>query len=154
MSEEYRPTSHFLCQVLGESVPLEGSEFAEANLQRVIALVADPDPSNRDWATFILAYSQFDRPDVVQALIAAAADQDDRVRAEALCGLAKRSHPDTLKRVQRELAGDNVLVSFIEAAEILGDPALVPALERFASDEATEYFHDAVVAALAACKEV
>ena len=86
VDEGYSPPSDFLCSIVAEDVPLSGSPFAEANLRRLILLTGDPDHANRDWATFLLAQSEIDTPEVRAALLKVAYANDDIVRDEALSG--------------------------------------------------------------------
>jgi HEAT repeats len=51
----------------------------------------DNDRSNRDWACLLLSQQDVDTDEVRNALMAAASDGDQYVRAEAILGLAQRS---------------------------------------------------------------
>jgi hypothetical protein len=82
-------------------------------------------------------------------------EDDDEIRSEALIGLARRHHPDTLVLVRTELnrpfAGDWP----IEAGELLADASLYPALQAVHESlppEDKTHFERRFVAALAACR--
>lgn len=149
MTEGYEPPSDFLKGVINESVPLEGSSFGCANFLRLIEMTRDADVANRDWATLLLAQSDFDDEAARTALRAAADDSDFVVRAEAILGLANRSIPETLSLVQRELAGEMASIPLMEAAEALADPKLIEALSAFS--EGDDWIAEAARRAMEAC---
>jgi len=41
---------------------VSGSDTADENLRRLIDMIRDPDPANRDWATLILAQQELYSP--------------------------------------------------------------------------------------------
>lgn len=148
----YQPTSGFLIDVLNEAVPLSGSEFADHNLRRVIAHLADAEAVNRDWAAFILGNPDLDSPMIREALLAAATmDRSPRVRAEALRGLAQLSPALALPHVHHALLGDSVLVNVFEAAAIIADPSLLDALRPWSDPTDDPRLDDVVATAIAAC---
>jgi len=132
---DYEPTSDFLKAAAAGNAPLCGNEFAAANLEQVICLMFDADRSNRDWATFILAYSGIDTIPVREALLHAARDEFEDVRAEAICGLAQRDRALALPLLQEALRGQTATTPLFEAAELCADPTLIENLriwvERF-----------------------
>lgn len=151
MLERYEPPSDFLKAVIAEEVPLTGSQFAHANLCRLIELTRDPDRANRDWATLLLSQEGGDPPAVCAALLRAASDEDEVVRAEAVLGLASRDPEAALPFVQAALCADTVAMPMLEAAAVCAHPSLITDLRVWAepSDQA---FADALAAeALAAC---
>jgi HEAT repeat protein len=75
------------------------------------------------WATFLLAQEEIDTPAVSDALMCAAEDDDDIVRAEAVLGLAKRDPLQALPHVQKALASNAVSVPMLEAAALCADPS-------------------------------
>ena len=107
----------------------------QPRVERVlIELSHDPVANIRDWATFGLAVqSDSAAPEVLSALRARLDDDDIDVRAEALCGLAKRQQEAILPRLIDVLRGDVVTVPLVEAAEFLAKPELLPALREAAS---------------------
>src|SRR3546814_13376334 len=88
MTERYAPPSEFLRAVIDEDAPLLGSDFAAANLQRLIEMTRDGDAVNRDWATLLLAQQTADTPEVPAELLREAADERDTVRPEPGHGVA------------------------------------------------------------------
>ncbi|MEO7563850.1 MAG: HEAT repeat domain-containing protein [Sphingomicrobium sp.] len=131
MTEEYLPSSGFLKALIDDDTPLTGPD-AESNLRRLLALMRDELPANRDWATFLLAQQGLDSTDLRKALFAAAEDENDDVRAEAIVGLAKRDKAVALPLLRRELGREHVSVPLFEAAEIVADLSLVDDLRDFA----------------------
>ncbi len=152
MTDGYEPASEFLIWVLNDEAPLAGSEQAEANLGRVIALTMDDDVSNRDWATFILGNSDFDTPAIREALLARAGDPIERVRAEAIRGLARKDRLLALPYVQRALEAKSATVNVFEAAALVADPSLINLLSRFAKSTEDESMDQLVNDALLACQ--
>jgi HEAT repeat protein len=122
----------------------------------LIRLTADTDRDVCDWATFGLgSLTDIDTPELRNALLARMSEDDDEIRGEALIGLARRRHPDALALVLRELnrafAGDWP----VEAAELLADPSLYPALQAVRtslSPEDEAHFASRFAAALDACR--
>lgn len=149
MTDGYEPTSDFLKGVIHDSVPLDDSSFGRANLVRLIEMTSDADVANRDWATLLLAQSDFDDDVVRGALRRAADDSDFVVRAEAILGLTNRSMPEAFSLVQRELAGDVASIPLMEAAEALADPQLIEAIRAFA--EGDDWIAEAARRAVEAC---
>ena len=152
MNDGYEPASNFLVWVLNEEAPLTGNEQADANLDRVIALTADPDPSNRDWATFILGSHDIDTPAIRAVLVARADDPVERVRAEAIRGLARKDPLLALPYVKRALEAKSATVNVFEAAAIVADPSLVERLSTFAKATDDEGMDQLVEDALLACQ--
>ena len=138
MTEGYLPPSDFLKALVDDDAPLSGPD-ADANLCRLLALMRDELPANRDWATFLLAQQDLDSDAIRTALLAAAEDENDFVRAEAILGLAQRDKALALPLLRRELGRAHAAVPLFEAAEIVADPSLVEDLRDFAmpSDDAS-----------------
>jgi HEAT repeat protein len=98
-------------------------------LNSLIDLTDDEDAEVRDWATFGLGTQvDCDFPALRDALVARLSDPDEVVRSEALIGLARRKDDRVLAALLQELAGESIDVGVIEAAELLADPQLHPAL--------------------------
>ncbi|MES2698561.1 MAG: HEAT repeat domain-containing protein [Pseudomonadota bacterium] len=152
MKDRYEPSSDFLKAVIANEPPLCGSDFAEANLQRLIQLTCDADTSNRDWATMLLAQQQADSPDVRAALMLAASDEDEAVRAEAILGLAQRDKAAALPFLRAELAGETACMGLFEAAALVADPSMVPLLLDWADATDDKILINWVHAALDACR--
>ena len=152
MAQPYEPSSDFLKAVLGEIAPLEGNCLAEANFTRLIAMTHHPDPVNRDWATFLLSRHGKDTPEVRAALLAAARDAQDDVRAEAILGLARRDPEIALPLVRRELARDRACVPVFEAAALVADSSLIEPLKEYAEPSGNRVLDNAARLALYACE--
>lgn len=152
MSSGYEPSCNFLVWVLNDEAPLTGSKQADANLRRVIELTSDDDPANRDWAAFILGTRDHDTPAIREALLASAEDPNERVRAEAIRGLARKDRMLALPLVRRALSAQPVMVNVFEAAAIVADPSLVEALRGFAKATGDQSFDQLVTDALHACE--
>lgn len=122
----------------------------------LIELSHDPDVDVRDWATFGIAQmTSLDTPEIREALLERTEDDDPEVRGEALMGLAQRQDARVLPYVQRELNGDFHGSWAVEAAEMLADTALYPALQSLderLDEEEREYFAWNLKQALQACR--
>ena len=153
MTEPYRPASDFLEAVAAEQVPLFGSDFADANFQRLIEMTRDQDRSNRDWATLLLSQQDIDTPQVRDALVIAAQDEDDAVRAEALLGLAQRDRALALPFARTALMSDQACMAVFEAAALIADPSLVELLRPWTQPSDDAFLDQRAGEALLACEE-
>jgi HEAT repeat protein len=152
MNDGYEPTSEFLRAVAANNAPLSGGPWADANLHRLIQMTRDEDRTNRDWATFLLALEDLDTPDVRDALMQAASDEDDFVRAEAVHGLARRDPTVALPFVQAELRADSVTVPILEAAALCAHPSLIDDLRDLTETSDSPYLDKLTADALQACE--
>lgn len=152
MTERYEPASDFLKAIIAEEVPLSGSPMAEQNMQRLIGMTADNDTSNRDWATLLLALENDDTPEIRAALLAAAHDENDVVRAEAVLGIARRDAKLALPLVLNELTNRQASMAVFEAAALVADPALIDSLRPWTEPSEYGWLDDLAREALAACK--
>lgn len=152
MKSRYEPPSEFLRAVINEDAPLAGSDFAAANLRRLIKMTGDEDPANRDWATLLLAQQDLDSPEIREALLRAAEDDIDAVRAEAILGVAQRDKSLALPLVQKELARTSVAMPIFEAAALVADPSLVDDLRAFAQPSGDDFLDGLALEALKACE--
>jgi hypothetical protein len=152
MAERYVPSSPFLKAVVDDEIPIGGSEWGEANLRRLIEMTRHEELANRDWATMLLAQQEIDTDDIREALLRAAADEDENVRAEAILGLAQRDPNVALPFLQRALCGRTVSMPILEAAALVADPSLVDDLRCFAERSEDPFLDDLALDALAACK--
>jgi len=152
MDDRYEPASDFLKAIIAEEVPLSGSPMADDNLRRLIAMTRDDDCSNRDWATMLLAQEEADTPAIRTALLSAAEDVDDVVRAEALLGIARRDPQIALPFVLTALSGDRVSMAVFEAAAMIADPALVDCLRPWIEPSGDEWLDRLAADALLACQ--
>lgn len=154
MSERYEPPSDFLKALIQDEAPLSGSEHAEANLLRLIDMTRDELLANRDWATLLLAQQDLDTPDIRNALFHAADDENEHVRAEAILGLAQRDTAAALPLLQRELAGEYVLLPLLEAAAIVAHPSLAADLRAFVEPSGDELMDRLTLRAIKPCERV
>ncbi len=152
MEEGYWPSSDFLCMVANDEVPLTGSAAGEQNLRLLMEFTRDPDVSNRDWATMLLSRQEIDTPEVRQVLLRAADDSDCDVRAEALEGLAERDKELARPLVERELCSDDCGYGTFEAARLIADPSLLPALRIWNGRFEESSWNELVSEAIAACE--
>lgn len=152
MTERYLPPSDFLKALIDDDAPLVGGEYAEANLARLIEMTRDKDPANRDWATLLLAQQDTDTSTVRDALLCAAEDESEYVRAEAILGLAQRDKALALPFLQREVSGEFVALPLFEAASIVADTSLATDLRAFAEPSGDKVLDDLTLEALQACE--
>ena len=152
MAEGYLPPSDFLKTLIEDDAPLVGGDHAYANLTRLIEMTHDKDPANRDWATLLLAQEDIDTSQVRDALLRAAEDEHECVRAEAILGLAQRDKAVALPLLQRELRGEQVATPLFEAAALVADPSLAEDLRAFASPSGDTFLDELASKALAACE--
>jgi hypothetical protein len=152
MTERYEPPSDFLKALIDDDAPLVGGEHAEANLRRLVEMTRDEHPTNRDWATLLLAQQDIDTAQVREALLGAAEDQNEYVRAEAILGLAQRDKALALPLLQRELSGDVIPLPLFEAAALVAHPSLASDLRAFAEPSGDEFVDELAIQALRACE--
>jgi HEAT repeat protein len=94
----------------------------------LIELSRDEANEVRNWATFGLAQLEVDTEPVREALLIRLGDLEPEIRGEALVGLAERKDARVLAALRAELQTRPVSLLAIEAAECLGDSALLPLL--------------------------
>ncbi|MEO7276758.1 MAG: lyase [Sphingomicrobium sp.] len=149
--DRYEPPSAFLKSLIDDDAPLMGAE-GESNRRRLMTLMRDEHLANRDWATLLLAQQDLDTDDVRQALLSAADDENECVRAEAILGLAQRDGALALPLVRRELGRERVAVPLFEAAALIADPSLVNDLRDFAAPSDNAILDELAAKALSACE--
>lgn len=152
MAERYEPASDFLRAIIAEEVPLHGSAMAEHNMRRLIAMTVDDDTSNRDCATMLLASEEADTPEIRDALLVAAKDENDIVRAEALVGIARRDKELAMPLVLEALASEYASMPVFEAARLIADPALIESLRPWTEPSNDQWLDGLVHQALEACE--
>ncbi|HWW25891.1 MAG TPA: HEAT repeat domain-containing protein [Caulobacter sp.] len=152
MTERYLPSSSFLQALINADEPLISGDDAEVDLLRLISLIDDDDPANRDWATLLLSQAEIDTPEVRAALLHAAEDESQCVRAEAILGLAQRDKALALPKLQRELSIPCASLPIFEAAALIARPSLVGDLSVFAEPSGDSFLDDAALEALRACQ--
>lgn len=149
--DRYEPPSAFLKSLINDDAPLTGAN-GKSNRRRLIILMRDEDSANRDWATFLLAQQDIDTDEVRQALLAAAEDENDYVRAEAILGLAQRNKALALPLIRRELGRERVAVPLFEAAAQVADPSLADDLRDFTVSADDTLLGELAAKALSACE--
>lgn len=150
METRYEPASDFLKSIAAEEIPLSGSAFAHDNFHQLLAMMKDGDRSNRDWATMLVAQQEIDNIEVRNALLNAAQDEDDAVRAEAILGLAQRDRAMALPLIEDALSTQSVMPAVFEAATLVADRSLVADLRQFISPSDNAYADQVAAEALAA----
>lgn len=133
-TEDYRPNSPFLQKLVDEEPELTGSPEADALAAELIAATRDEDPSNRDWALMMLAQSELDTPEALDALIAALDDSEHEAALEALIGVAIRAPERALPRVKHLLDQDVVDSLTLEAAAYVASAELLPFLQAISNE--------------------
>ena len=149
--DRYEPPNAFLKSLIDDDGPLTGSE-GESNRRRLMMLMRDEDAANRDWATLLLAQQDLDTDEVREALLAAAEDENEYVRAEAILGLAQRNKALALPLIRRELRRERVAVPLFEAAALVADPSLVDDLRDFTMPSDDAMLDELAAKALTACE--
>jgi len=151
VSERYEPPSDFLKSIIADEVPVTGGHFAETNLNKLIEHTRDTDRANRDWATLLLSHEGGDSPAVRAALLQAAHDDDDVIRAEAVLGLASRDPEVALPFVQEALRAEVITAPMLEAAAICAHRSLIADLQIWAEPSEETVLDRLAAQALAAC---
>jgi HEAT repeat protein len=111
----------------------------------------DDDSEVRDWATFGLgSMLDIDSVEIRVALRGNLEDPDYDVQCEALVGLARRGDLSAVEPTIRMLAGESVGRLVVEAAGLLADPKLLPALKELGTW--WDIDSDLLGAAVSACR--
>lgn len=154
-TEDYRPNSPFLQMLVDEEPPLTGSPEADARAAELIAATKDEDPANRDWALMMLAQSELDTPEALEALVAALDDSEHEAALEALIGVAIRAPEMALPRVKQLLDQDVVDSMALEAAAYVASAELLPMLEAISNEVENDddVFTTLLGEAISACSE-
>jgi hypothetical protein len=84
--------------------------------------------------------TDIDTPSVRHALLRAAEDENEYVRAETILGLAQRDKAIALPLLQRELSGELVPLPLFEAASIVAHASLAANLRAFAEPSGDDFF--------------
>jgi HEAT repeat protein len=138
----------------GVAFSLGGFDDEDA-INTLILLTNDSDDDVRDWATFGLgSLTEIDTPELRDALFARTNDENNEIRGEALVGLAARNDQRIIDLVRDELNRDFAGSWVLEAAELVGEPSLLPlllALRDNWCDEDEKAFGGDLDRALKAC---
>lgn len=152
MNAPYPPPSQLLLKLADGEIPLEGGDFADQNLRQLLALMGDPDPATRDWATFLLAVQNIDKDEVREALLRATDDEDASVRAEALMGLAERGDQRVVPLVVRDLDRSECDYGTFQAAEKIAAPVFLEGLRKWRGSSGPPHYNSMIEAAITACE--
>jgi hypothetical protein len=98
----------------------------------------------------LLAQHEVDTAEVREALLSAAADENEYVRGEAIRGLALRDPATALPLIEAALAEDFVCLQIFEAAEVVAHPSLIERLQDFSTGD--DFIDQCARDALAACQ--
>ncbi|NAZ82721.1 hypothetical protein GTR02_12910 [Kineococcus sp. R8] len=123
-------------------------------VEALVTLTADHEPAVRDWAAFGLGQLAADTLAVRDALAGMLADDHVDARCEALVALARTGDDRARAALLTRLDARGTLTTLeLEAAAVLADPALHPALLLLAEDWAGDEddFTALVATALARC---
>lgn len=135
---------------------LLGQEDWEA-VKALIDLSKDKTEDVRNWATFGLGSQiELDSPEIRKALEARIHDKNQEIRGEALMGLATRKHPNIVCLLKKALLEKRPITLYLEAAETLEDPSLLPELQKIKKmikPGDNEYFISCLDDAIEACKQ-
>ena len=137
----------------GENWRDEDQPHREQAAAALLRLMDDRDADVRDWATFGIPQGGHDTPWARARLWRALDDSDLDVRGEAAAGLARFGDRSLIPRLDALLREDPDLPShYFEAAQELGDPVLLDAVEAGAERwrEMRGALHPTVVYALEA----
>lgn len=126
-----------------------GSHTTEG-VDALMAATADPDDRVRSWATLALgSLIESDSDEIREVLRRRLFDTDDSTRLEAIVGLARRHDSRGFEAVKHALSDQIVPRRIFDAAALLGDPALLPHLNRANRQHIPD---DAYEQVLAACQ--
>lgn len=151
-NDKYEPSSEFLRRMIKRTDALSDNSEDRRALARLIKMTRDHDVANRDWATMLLRQQGLDTPEVRDALLFAAKDENESVRAEAIRGLADMDRSLALPLVREALKSDNVSAPILEAAAIVADASLIHDLRAFAEPSDDDYLDRLTLEAIAACE--
>ncbi len=106
------------------------SYYTPFELNRLLELMDDANPTNRDWATFYVALSVHNSRAITANLLNNAHDSFRDVAAEAILGLARRQHPDACRLVKRRLSDSSIGILDVKAAGYVASQSLLRPLKR------------------------
>ena len=139
---------------LGVTTGLSCHEDSQA-IEGLIVLSKDDSEEVRNWATFGLGTQiETNSPEICNALLVSLTEENQEIRGEALVGLARRQHPDTIQYLIKELNGSSINVLILEAAAIQASTELYPLLLTWKEAEGeadNSYFESMLEKALEAC---
>ncbi|MGJ6962794.1 HEAT repeat domain-containing protein [Streptosporangium sp. G11] len=116
-------------------IPAGIDPLPEDAVQVLLKLMHDPDAQVRDWATMALgSRGDNDSPEIRDAFVERLQDPEADTAGEAAVALAVRRDLRILPTLKRVLATPNVGNLYVEAAAELGDPQLLPLLQKLKAD--------------------
>jgi HEAT repeat protein len=131
-----------------------GGIDAPAAVAALLKLSEDPDVDVRDWATFGLgSMTEFDTPQLRQALLARTEDSDEETRGESIVGLARRRDVRVVAVIERELCRPDAANLVVDAAHEFPQPSFLAGLKRLDRErwDRERWDLESVAAAIAAC---
>lgn len=128
-SEDVRYGVAYALGSFGESAWDRVATYKESTGNTLLKLMDDEDEDVRDWATFGIHQGEHDTPETRAQLWKALDDDNYDVRGEAAVALAKFGDRTLVPRLDKLLQDEDELSPlFFEAAEILQEPSLLPAV--------------------------
>ncbi|MFF4416706.1 HEAT repeat domain-containing protein [Streptosporangium sp. NPDC001559] len=125
----------FVRRQVARGIPVGVDPLPEDVVRALLALMRDPDAMVRDWATMTLgARAENDTEEIRDAFAERLDDPGEDTAGEAAVALAIRRDPRILPVLKRVLATPDVGNLYVEAAAELGDPELLPLLEKLRTD--------------------
>ncbi|MEO5873517.1 MAG: HEAT repeat domain-containing protein [Streptosporangiaceae bacterium] len=110
-------------------IPAVVDPLPDPAVRTMLALMRDPEPGVRDWATMTLgAREHNDTEEIRDAFFGLLEDDGDDVAGEAAVALAARRDARVLPVLEQALADPLVGNLYVEAAACLGDSRLLPLL--------------------------
>ncbi|MGK5557716.1 HEAT repeat domain-containing protein [Actinomadura kijaniata] len=140
---------------VARGIPVGVDPLPEQAVEVMLSLVADPQPRVRDWATMVLGARSNDSLPIRDAFAARLHDDEPEadIAGEAAVALARRKDPRVLPVLLEQLADPHVGNLYVEAAEELANPALLPLLHQLKTGgwQADDSRPQALDAAIRAC---
>jgi hypothetical protein len=144
MSKPYRPPSYFLRRLTSRR-----DWYTPCELNRLLQLMTDANPRNRDWATFYVALSVHNSTAITRELVKNAIDTHRGTSAEAILGLARRHHRSACNLVKSRLSSKEIGVLDVKAAGYVANRTLIRPLKRI--EKWWDVDRDYLTAAIRAC---
>ncbi|MEU8205074.1 HEAT repeat domain-containing protein [Streptosporangium sp. NPDC049046] len=120
---------------VARGIPVGLDPLPEDAVQVLLVLMRDPDAEVRDWATMMLgSRAENDAQEIRDAFVERLNDPGENTAGEAAIALAIRRDPRILPTLKRMLALPDVGNLYVEAAAELGDPDLLPLLQKLKAD--------------------
>jgi len=99
----------------------------------LVRRLSDPDGGVRDWAAFGVGLLRADSPEIRASLLDLLRRPEEDAAGEAAVALAQLAEPAVLPAVLAQLDVPDVGNLWVQAAAALGDPSLLPVLQRLAN---------------------